>query len=381
MQVLVLGAGLQGAACAFDLLRHSEARVTLADCRLTEVPGFLREFDGDRLRRVELDIKDEQRARAVMRGHDAAASALPYYFNFVAARLAVSEGLHFADLGGNTEIVRKQQTLEDQAVERGVTVVPDCGLAPGMVNVLARDAIDSLEVTDSVQLFVGGLPQHPEPPLNYQVVYSLEGAIDYYTTLSWVLRDGTPIEVEALSEVEHVEFPEPLGTLEAFHTAGGLSTMPWDFEGRVKTMEYKTLRYPGHVAFMKPIRELGLLSKDPIALNGKEVVPRDVFIAAANPVLRRPDRPDLVALRVVAKGTRDGAPATRSYTLVDLADEQRGISAMMRATGYSLSITCQMQLSGDIAPAGVRTAYQATPAAAYLRALGKRGFRIDITDQ
>jgi lysine 6-dehydrogenase len=112
------------------------------------------------------------------------------------------------------------------------------------------------------------------------VVYSLEGALDYYTTPSWVLRQGKAVQVDALSEVETQEFPAPVGTLEAFHTGGGISTLPFAFEGRIEIMEYKTLRYPGHAAIMRSIRELGLISNDPILVKGRHVVPRDVFIAA-----------------------------------------------------------------------------------------------------
>src|SRR4029077_17562622 len=145
----------------------------------------------------------------------------------------------------------EQKKLHDQARARGVSVIPDCGLAPGMVNILAAEGIRRLDRTQQVKLFVGGLPQQPEPPLNYQIVYSLEGALDYYTTPSWVLRDGPPERVQALSEVGAVEFPSPVGTVEAFHTGGGISTMPWAYRGKIRTMEYETLRYPGHVAIMR----------------------------------------------------------------------------------------------------------------------------------
>ena len=167
-------------------------------------------------------------------------------------------------------------------------MIPDCGLAPGMVNILAAEGIRRVGAADTVKIFVGGLPQHPEPPLNYQIVYSLEGALDYYTTPSWVLRDGKPARVDALSELETVGFPPPVGTLEAFHTGGGISTLPWAYEGRVRTMEYKTLRYPGHMAIMRPIRELGLLDLTPLKVKGKEIVPRDAFIAAVSPKLTKP---------------------------------------------------------------------------------------------
>src|SRR5438309_4246412 len=183
-------------------------------------------------------------------------------------------GLHCADLGGNTEIVKQQKTLHGGAQKQAVSIIPDCGLAPGMVNIIAAEGIRRVGAAESVKIYVGGLPQHPEPPLNYQIVYSLEGALDYYTTPSWVLRDGKPARVDALSELEHVTFPPPVGQLEAFHTGGGISILPWTYEGKVRTMEYKTLRYPGHVAVMRPIRELGLLDLTPVKVKGKDVGPR-----------------------------------------------------------------------------------------------------------
>ena len=227
-----------------------------------------------------------------------------------------------------------------------------------------------------MKIYVGGLPQEPEPPLNYQIVYSLEGALDYYTTPSWVLRGGKPTQVDALSEVEPVEFPPPVGTLEAFHTGGGISTMPFAWEGKIDVMEYKTLRYPGHVAIMRPIRELGLIGNDPITVKGQRVVPRDVFIAAVQPKLHKPKGKDLVALRVEVTGTKDGKPARAAFQLIDYYDAERGISAMMRTTGYSLSITGQMQADGRVTEKGVHTPDEAMPFAAYVAELAKRGVEI-----
>ncbi len=215
-------------------------------------------------------------------------SAIPYYFNESLSRIAVESGAHFCDLGGNTEIVFNQKKMDEQARAKGVSVIPDCGVAPGMVNILAQHGISQFDAVDEVRIYVGGLPQFPEPPLNYQIVYSLEGVLDYYTTLSWVLRDGKRTQVKALSEVEPVEFPAPLGTLEAFHTAGGLSTMAFRYEGQIPTMEYKTLRYPGHAHIMEAIRDLGLLDTEPVEVKRQQVSPRDVAVAVdgAAPALR-----------------------------------------------------------------------------------------------
>ena len=254
MRMLVLGAGLQGSACAYDLLQNPEVtEVRLADLRVDHLHDALAPYSGQRLIPTHLDVRDREAVLAVMRESNAVMSAIPYYFNYDLAKLAVEAGTNFCDLGGNTEIVFQQKELDAQAKAKGVTVIPDCGLAPGMVNILAQYGISQLDSVDAVRIYVGGLPQHPEPPLNYQIVYSIEGVLDYYTTLSWVVRDGKRQQVKALSEREPVHF-DGVGELEAFHTAGGLSTMAWRYEGKIPTMEYKTLRYPGHAHIMEAIR-------------------------------------------------------------------------------------------------------------------------------
>ncbi len=378
MKMMVLGAGLQGCACAYDLLQNpAVSQVTLADLRPGQLPQFLAGDWGGRLRPIRLDVTDVAAVKEALQGHASAMSAIPYYYNAPMARAAVDSGCHFSDLGGNTEIVFEQKKLEAQALANGVSVIPDCGLAPGMVNILAAEGIRRLDRAEQVKVYVGGLPQSPEPPLNYQIVYSLEGALDYYTTPSWILRGGRPVQVEALSELEPVEFPSPVGTLEAFHTGGGISTLPFAYEGKVDVMEYKTLRYPGHAAIMRPIRELGLLDMKPVEVKGQTVVPRDVFIASVSPRLHKPQSRDLVALQVQVSGLEDGKRRQVGFRLIDYFDPEHGISAMMRTTGYSLSVTGQMQADGRVTLKGVHTPDEAIPFRAYVDELGKRGIRIE----
>lgn len=378
MRFLVLGRGAQGSACAFDLLRSAGVtEVRLADLDVSTLPPFLPTDDG-RLVAVSLDVRNRELVLAEMAKVDAVLSAIPYYFNGELAALAVQAGVHFADLGGNTEIVFKQKELHEGAKLKQVTVVPDTGLAPGMINVLAEHGIRSLDSVESVKLFVGGLPQHPEPPLNYQIVYSIEGVLDYYSTLSWVVRDGKREQVTALSELEPVEFVSPIGTLEAFHTAGGLSTMAWRYEGKIPTMEYKTLRYPGHAQLMAAMRDLGLYDDTPIDVKGQQVTPRDVFIATVGPKLRKPGGTDLVALRVLVKGMKDGVPTTRQYDLLDYYDAEHDITAMMRVTGYTLSITGQLMASGAL-ESGVFTPDECFPGDRYIAELAARGIEIRIS--
>jgi lysine 6-dehydrogenase len=382
MNVLVLGGGAQGSAAAFDLLRSDAIdRVTIADQERGHLRPFLRPWLGDKLRQVALDATDHGAVREAMADVDAVVCALPYFFDYDMAALAVEGGCHYCDLGGNTEIVERQKTLHDQAAAKGLSVIPDCGLAPGMVNILAQAGIDALDETESVKIRVGGLPQDPHPPLNYQIVYSMEGVLDYYTTLSVVLENGQIVQKEALSELESVEFDAPVGTLEAFHTAGGISTMPYRYQGRIPHMEYKTLRYPGHAKIMEAIRELGLLETDLVEVDGARVSPRDVFIRVVSPRLRSPRGHDLVALRVEVEGTRDGRPAGVRYDLIDRYDEEHEITAMMRTTGYSLAITALMQLDGRVTEPGVLTPDEAMPAMPYITELAQRGIHIETTER
>ena len=381
MRMLVLGAGLQGSACAYDLLQNPAiTEVRLADRTVKHLPPFLQPYvDGERLKLITLDVKDTAAVRAAMAGVRSVMCAIPYYFNLAMTEAAIAAGAHFCDLGGNTEIVQLQRQLNAKAVSQGVTVIPDCGLAPGMVNILAQLGIDRCDRVDTVRIFVGGLPQSPEGPLKYQIVYSIEGVLDYYTTLSWVVRDGKRTQVKALSEIELVHFDAPVGELEAFHTAGGLSTMAFRYEGKIPTMEYKTLRYPGHARIMEAIRDLGLLENEPVNVKGTTVVPRDVAIAQMKPRLEKKNSPDLVALRVIVSGQKGGKPVTHTFELVDRLDATHGISAMMRTTGFSLSITGQLQAEGAVTPAGVHTPDECMPGERYVTALARRGVLIRQT--
>ncbi len=387
MKVLVLGGGAQGSAAAFDLVQNPMvARVVVADREVSRPVPFLVPFlaagptSAARLELQRLDAGDHRAVAAAIEGMNGVLCALPYPFNYDMAALAVAAGAHYCNLDGNTEIVERQRTLDDQAARSGLSVIPDCGLAPGMVNVLAQAGIDALDRVDSVRLFVGGLPQHPRPPLDYRIVYSLPGVIDYYTTPSTVLDDGALATRDALSEVEELRFPDPVGVLEAFHTAGGVSMMPYRYLGVIPQMSYKTLRYPGHAQIMKAIRELGLLGQDPVRVGGCDVVPRDVFIKVVSPHLIYGDPRDLVALRVEVRGERGGVSRTIRYDVLDRYDEEHGITAMTRTTGYSLAVTSLMQMDGRVREPGVRTPDEVVPAEEYLRELAGRGIEVERTE-
>ena len=231
---------------------------------------------------------------------------------------------------------------------KGVSVIPDCGLAPGMVNILAAEGIRRLDRAEQVRIYVGGLPQSPEPPLNYQIVYSLEGALDYYTTPSWILRGGRPVQVEALSELEPVEFPSPVGTLEAFHTGGGISTLPVRLRGqggRHGVQDAALSRPRGDHA---PDPGAGAARHEAGRGEGTDGGAARRLHRGGLPRLHKPQGRDLVALQVQVSGLEDGKRRQVAFRLIDYYDAEHGISAMMRTTGYSLSVTGQMQADGRV---------------------------------
>ena len=254
-----------------------------------------------------------------MRECDAVMSAIPYYFNFDWRSWRSKPACISATSAATPRSCSSRRSSTPTRKAKNITVVPDCGLAPGMVNILAEYGIRQLDTVESVRIFVGGLPQHPEPPLNYQIVYSLEGVLDYYTTLSWVLRNGKRTQVKALSELEPVKFGGGLGELEAFHTAGGLSTMAFRYEGKIPTMEYKTLRYPGHAKLMEDIRELGSARPRADRREGNEGrSARRVHRRGRAEAHQAARRRDLVALRVIVEGNEGRQAARRiEWELVD----------------------------------------------------------------
>jgi len=174
-------------------------------------------------------------------------SAVPYRFNYTLARIAVETITHFLDLGGNNEIVEKELGLSKEAVKNGVTVIPDCGLAPGLTSIITRDIVEQMESVDYVKLRVGGLPVNPKPPLNYQIVFSLTGLLNEYVEDAIVLDRGKIIKKKSMTELETIMFPQPFGKMEAFLTSGGCSTLPYVYKNRINYLDYKTVRYPGQI--------------------------------------------------------------------------------------------------------------------------------------
>jgi lysine 6-dehydrogenase len=376
MKLLVLGAGLQGGAAAFDLLRNPNVeRLGLADQSAERLEQARLRLGDRRLTAHELDVSDVERVTELMGEYDACLSAVNYWFNLDLTRAAIEAGTHFCDLGGNNDVVNEQLALDEQAFAAGVTVVPDCGLAPGMATILAAHAMRRLDEVAAVRIRVGGLPQHPKPPLDYQLYFAVEGLINEYVERCVAVRDGVKLSIEPLTEPEEIEFPEPFGTLEAFNASGGLSTLARTFAGKVRDMDYKTIRYPGHCAKMRALYELGFFTTDPVPVGENEVSPRQVTGRVLERLLSGDDW-DCVLVRVTASGTKHGGRRRFEYEIIDYADEVNGITAMMRCTAYPASIVLQMLASKQIEARGVVVQERCVPAEPFIAALGNRGIKV-----
>lgn len=381
----VLGAGMQGTAAAYDFLKFGEPEtVWLADAneetarRAAERLQRLVPEQADRVRFACIDAGDTESLVEFLKPVRALLSAVPYHMHPSVAVAAVAAGTHMCDLGGNTGVALKVLALSEEAEEAGVSLIPDCGLAPGLVNTLAVYGMEGMDVCREVQLRCGGLPQVPRPPLDYKLVFAISGLTVEYFGKAHILRDGKVVEIDTFTELEEIEFPEPAGRCEAFVTSGGASTAPLTFEGKIEKYEYKTVRYPGHHAKFKAIKDLGLLDLDPVQVGDTQVVPRELFHRVAAPRLRFPEDRDLVVVRAVCRGMKDGKPITRQMDILDFHHEATGFSAMERMTGFSAAIVCEMQMNGLVAP-GAHPLEQAIPGAPFVEALVQRGIPLSET--
>lgn len=379
MRLLVIGAGMMGAAAAYDMARASAVEaVTLADSDLRRAKDAAKRVNkltrGKKVTPKHLDASRESDAAKLMRGHAAALSAVPYFFNVGLARAAIKAGCHFADLGGNNTVVREELALDKQAAKRGVALAPDCGLSPGMASILAGELMRRTGgKADALKLYVGGLPQHPKPPFNYQLVFSVEGLINEYVEPARILRRGKLTTIEPLTELEQFHL-EGFPPLEAFHTSGGTSTLPETFAGKVGECFEKTLRYRGHLGLVRGLYDLGMFASEKKKFGKCEIAPRTVISQLFEEKFAGSE-PDLVILRVEAhQGKRMAA-----FTVVDRYDPSTGMTAMMRTTAWPASVVVQMLAAGAIAKRGGIRSELDIPAGAFLDAMAGRGVRIEYS--
>ena len=375
MKVLVLGSGQMGKGAAYDLAKQdSVEQIVLADIDLKCAEALAKEV-GDKAVAKTIDAKNRDQLVKVFGEVDSVISAVSYTVNVLHTEVAIETGTHMCDLGGGWTVVEKQLEMNEQARDAGVTVVPDCGLAPGMVSVLAREGIEYLDRVESVKIRVGGLQQEPRPPLNYALIFSVEGLINEYIEPCVALREGKITIEDPLVGFEEITFPEPFGKLEAFNTSGGTSTLPHTYEGKVNELDYKTIRYPGHGHKMWCIMKLGLMDGEELNIDGKKIAPRRVFETLLEKNLP-PSGKDVTLIRVMVEGWKGTEARNIEYETIDYFDDATGLTSMMRTTSFPASVTAMMMADGRITDRGVLTPERCIPPDLFIEALRARG--IDI---
>ncbi len=374
---LVIGAGLMGSAVAFNLCRSpGVGSVMLTDMDHDRVESVLASLRSPKASAQRLDVADREAVVRAMRGRTVAVSCVPYKYNAALARASVDAGCSLCDLGGNNDVVAHELAMDAEARRACVTIIPDCGLAPGLTNVLSADALARFDRLDELHLRVGGLPVHPRPPLGYQLVFNPAGLVNEYREPCVVIRGGEVRTVEPMTEVEVLDFPPPFGHLEAFNTSGGTSTLPHTLKGRVRELDYKTIRYPGHCERIRFLMDLGLFDERPVSVGGTQVLPRELIEALFAERLSFGDD-DAVLVRVTARGVKDGRERTLTRTIVDHCDKASGLTAMMRTTAFPASIVAQMVADGTISRRGAVPQESVVPAGPFIEQLGARGIRVE----
>lgn len=379
----VLGAGMQGTAAAYDLSKFGgDCSILLADlsgkaakdsaARVNALTG------SSRCSGVQLNAMDSDQLCQFLEDVDVALSCVPYWMHPKIAACAVKTKTHMADLGGNTDITHQTLALDDKAKAAGVTLVPDTGLAPGLVNSLGMYLIEQMDEPDTIRMYCGVLPQNPKPPFNYKLTFNVEGLVTEYDYQAVLLREHEIKMVDTLDELEELHIPE-LGKMEAFTTSGGTSTAPYTFKGKVRNYEYKTIRYPGHCALMRIFKDFGFWREDEIEVCGKPVIPREVFYKVFGESLGKFADRDLCVVRAVGIGKKDGKEKRLQIDILDREDEATGFTSMERLTGFSISIFAIAMANGEI-ESGCRRYEEAMSGTAFVDRIQQRGIKLTFTE-
>jgi lysine 6-dehydrogenase len=378
----VLGSGMQGTAAAYDLaLFASPSKILLGDVSLE-----LAQKSAERVNKlvgrpicqaVQVDALNAPQLKAFLDPVDVLVSAVPYHFQPQVVPVAIEAKTSMIDLGNDTIDTFETLKRDADAKAAGITIVPDTGLAPGLVNSLGNYFIETLDEVDTIRLYCGGLPQHPKPPFDYMLVFSLEGLVGEYTDETIVLRDGEVQVIDTMIELEQIQV-EGLGEMEAFTTSGGTSTSPYTLKGKVKNYEYKTVRYPGHCEKMKLFKDFGFWGLDPVVANGQTIVPRDLFCTLMEPALRDDTDRDLVFVRAAAWGKKDGKEVHMETDILDYHDEATGFTSMERLTGFSSAIIAAEIGNGGI-PAGCHAYENSMTGKRFVEEIQRRGFQIKFS--
>jgi lysine 6-dehydrogenase len=354
----VLGAGMQGTAAAYDLAKFADAKlIKMGDVSLDQAnknAWRVNDLVGRAVcEPVAVDALDPKNLCEFLADVDVLVSCVPYWMHPKIAKVAVETNTSMVDLGGNTEITLETLKLNEQAKAAGVTLVPDTGLAPGLVNSLGLYLMEHMDEVESIKLYCGVLPQNPKPPFNYKLTFNVEGLVTEYDFQAVTVRDHEIHLVDTLDEVETINIDE-LGVMEAFTTSGGTSTAPYTFKDRVRNYDYKTIRFPGHCERIKIFKDFGFWGEEPIEIDGCDVKPRHLFYKVFGEALAKFEDLDMCAVRAVGVGKKGGKAFRGQVDIFDKQDEVTGFTSMERLTGFSAAIFAEQIAAGGVARGAVR---------------------------
>lgn len=356
MKYCVLGAGLMGKAIAYDLLLQSDTeQVILCDKDVRAVHELPQQND-KRLSTQILDVTRIQELESVLKNAYVLIAAVHYKYNLDFTKAAIKTKTNMCDLGGNSKIVDEQLKLNEEAKKAGVSIIPDCGLAPGMVAVLVKWGLEKFNWTDTVKIRVGGLPQNPNNKLKYERLFSIDGLINEYIEPVRVLRNGKIEIIEPLAEIEKIDFPS-IGELESFTTSGGTSTLIDTYKNKLKNLDYKTIRYEGHCEALKELQKSDQFTKE--------------YFEANLPLCTK----DITLVKIIFEGNSK----KHELSIIDYAETCRGMSltSMMRMTAFPASIIAQMIARGQIKEKGVVPQERCVPTGIFIEELKKREIKIN----
>lgn len=335
-KISVLGAGLVGFPIALDLSNDNDFDITLYDIR-KERTGLITEKYG--LKTEQADLSDEKTVREIARKSDLVVSAVPGYLGFQTLKYIIDEGTNVVDIAFFPEDLFE---LEELAKKKDVIAISDIGVAPGMSNILTAYGSKKLDKTEKVRIYVGGLPKVRQLPFEYRAVFSPIDVIEEYTRPARFIRDGKLVEMPALTEPELINFTG-FGTLEAFNSDG--------LRSLIRTIDCpdmieKTLRYPGHIAKIQLLKDIGLLSAETVNVKGQQIRPIDLTTQLLFPMWDLKDEEDLTVMMVMVEGMKEGKKMRYTWELSDQYDKVTGIHSMARTTGYTATAAVRMLAAG-----------------------------------
>ena len=372
MNILVIGSGMMGQAITYDLLKNSNFdKISIADINKKNLDSAKNFLKTKEIFFKELDVKKAIDVKKIFKQNDIVISAIPYQYNFDLTKIAISTKTHFLDLGGNNTIVNKQKKLMKKAKLKKINIIPNCGLAPGIASTITRDIVNELENIKFVKIRVGGLPIKPKSPLNYQIVFSPNGLINEYVEDSVILQNKEIIKKKSMTEIEKIIFSKPFGIMEAFLTSGGCSTLPYTYQDKIDYLDYKTIRYPGHCKKFKVLLDIILGDEKTIIIKNIKIKPREFLIESLKKNLPI-NKKDVVLLKIESEGELNGRKISLTYTLIDYYNEKQKLTAMMRTTGFPISIIAQMIERKIIKKRGVYCPEEIVPCEQFFKDLKKR---------